>query len=83
MYDIYRLPRLLSKDHTNRVRLCAGLQPRLQLLSDILLMDQARLTQDGITNARNSHSWTEKNPRQITHATFNNDFQYVMWTITQ
>jgi hypothetical protein len=65
---------LLLGDHVNRVQLCECLQPWLNILHDILLMDEAQFTQDGITNTRNLHSWAHKNPHEVEECNFQHQF---------
>lgn len=62
---------LLPGDHAGRLRFSEKLQPRVKILPDILLTDEAPCTQDGIKNlmkliisTANSQYWAQKHYTQ-------------------
>ena len=55
------------------------LQPRLQILPDILCVDEAVFARDGITKARSFHPWAQENPHRITCCVFQQRCSVNVW----
>ena len=62
-YHDQRVRHLEPGDHAQRMDLCRWITAHPELLSIILLTDEASFTWDGINNSRNVHTWSHENPR--------------------
>ena len=63
-YHDQRVQHLEPCDHAQRMELCRWITAHPELLSVILLTDEASFTRDGINNSRNVRTWSHENPRE-------------------
>ena len=57
-------------DHAQRMDLCNWIKAHPELLSFILIGDEASFTRDGVNNVRNVHTWSHDNPHETSVTKF-------------
>ena len=59
--------------------LCHWIKAHPELLSIILLSDEASFTRDGVSNLRNVHTWSYDNPHETSVSNFQRRFTVIVW----
>jgi len=62
-YHDQRVQNLEPGDNAQCMDLCHWIKVHPELLSIILLSDEASFTRDGVNNLQNVHTWSHHNPR--------------------
>jgi len=78
-YHDQRVQHMQPGNHAQRLDLCHRVTAHLDVLSLILLTDEASFTRDGINNLRNTHTWSHHNPHATCVTHFQRRFSVNVW----
>jgi hypothetical protein len=71
-YHIQRIQYLEPVDMCSLLELCHWINSKPHMIHNILFIDKAHFTRNGVSNKRNSHLWDRDNP----HGTAESNYQH-------
>jgi len=78
-YHIQSIQHLEPAYMCSRLELCRWINSNSHLVCNILFIDEAHFTCDGVNNTRNSHLWDRDNPHGTVESNYQNRFYVNVW----
>ena len=76
---LYHIQHLQHADMCSRLKLCCWINSNSHMICNILFIDEAHFTHDGVNNTRNSHLWDRDNPHRTVKSNYQHRFSINVW----
>ena len=75
----YHIQHLQHADMFTLLELCRWINSNSNMIRNILFVDEAHFTRNGVNNTRNSHLWDRDNPHRTVESNYQHRFSVNVW----